>query len=247
MRIFLDVGAHYGETLDVALNPKWGFHTVHCFEPASSLVYLLEKFHDKRVVIHPFGLAAESRDTILFGAGLLGASIYSQKKFLDSNSINVTEAIKLKKFSDWLLENTEQADELYLKMNCEGSEVDILENLISSGLFSRISSIYVDFDIRKVPGQEYRQVLIEKKLDLLSVSLYTPDSLGLSGTMAVEKWLSLTLEEIEVDPLKQIVFNLGLYLPFYLHCRKIVFRFAPKILIKMLVRKYGLHSKRNFK
>jgi len=35
MRIFLDVGGHHGETLDVALDPRWGFDKIYCFEPAS--------------------------------------------------------------------------------------------------------------------------------------------------------------------------------------------------------------------
>jgi FkbM family methyltransferase len=246
MRIFLDVGAHDGETLDIVLNPKWGFDVIHCFEPALSRFNLLKKFHDKRLVIHLFGLSSESKSTILYGAGHLGGSIYGQKLFLDPNIRNVTETIRLESVSNWVILNTNPEDQIYLKLNCEGSESDILENLILSGHISRFSSIYVDFDIRKVPGQEHRQFLIENDLNSRAINFYTPDKLGLIANPAVDKWLSISMNEIGVNPFKQIFFTLGLYLPFYLYSRKLLLKFAPKFFIKIIVKKFGLHSSKKF-
>ena len=157
MRIFLDVGAHDGETLDVALDPRWGFERIHSFEPASTRLKTLRKFRHKRLAIHDFGLSSQTKNTTLYGAGLLGGSIYSEKNYLDAKATSYTEEIKLQSASEWLNKNTTANDEIFLKLNCEGSEADILENLISTQMISRIKSIYVDFDIRKVPGQEYLQ------------------------------------------------------------------------------------------
>jgi hypothetical protein len=158
----------------------------------------------------------------------------------------VTETIRLESVSNWVILNTNPEDQIYLKLNCEGSESDILENLILSGHISRFSSIYVDFDIRKVPGQEHRQFLIENDLNSRAINFYTPDKLGLIANPAVDKWLSISMNEIGVNPFKQIFFTLGLYLPFYLYSRKLLLKFAPKFFINIIVKKFGLHSSKKF-
>ena len=33
MKIFLDIGSHYGETLSVIQQSKYGFDRIYCFEP----------------------------------------------------------------------------------------------------------------------------------------------------------------------------------------------------------------------
>jgi FkbM family methyltransferase len=125
MRLFIDVGAHLGESLEVALDPRFDFSRIYALEPASTCVSILEKYRDTRVVVCPFGLSDKDHSADLFGAGLLGASIYSQKEFLDPRSPDMVERIELRRASTWLEENTEQGDEIFLKLNCEGSECDI--------------------------------------------------------------------------------------------------------------------------
>ncbi|TFV32571.1 hypothetical protein E4K10_22285 [Streptomyces sp. T1317-0309] len=82
MRVFLDVGGHYGETLDVALDPRWGFEKIYSFEPAKPCRRILRGFHDSRVSIVPAGLSSRTGQATLFGAGLLGASVYADKSEL---------------------------------------------------------------------------------------------------------------------------------------------------------------------
>lgn len=55
-KIFLDVGSHNGETINAALDPKYGFNRVICFEPAEQCWAKLSRFHDPRVIIQKFGL-----------------------------------------------------------------------------------------------------------------------------------------------------------------------------------------------
>ena len=121
MRIFLDVGAHDGETLDVALDPKWGFDRIDSFEPASTRLKTLRKFRHKRLAIHDFGLSSQTKNTTLYGAGLLGGSIYSEKNYLDAKATSYKEEIKLQSASEWFIKNTSASDEIFLKLNCEGS------------------------------------------------------------------------------------------------------------------------------
>ena len=242
MRIFLDVGAHDGETLDVALNPKWGFDRIDSFEPASTRLKILRKFRHKRLAIHDFGLSSQTKNTTLYGAGLLGGSIYSEKNYLDVKATSYMEEIKLQSASEWLSENTAADDEIFLKLNCEGSEADILENLIAEKLIFRVKSIYVDFDIRKVPGHTHRQKEIEDKLKSLQVDFQTPDTLGAAANTGVEKWLAGSLTKVKPGIFKKLYFSTGLYRPFYLTAKKLVLKYFPKNIKIFIVRKFGRHS-----
>ena len=242
MRIFLDVGAHDGETLDVALDPKWGFDRIDSFEPASTRLETLRKFRHKRLAIHDFGLSSQTKNTTLYGAGLLGGSIYSEKNYLDAKATSYKEEIKLQSASEWLTKNTSAGDEVFLKLNCEGSEADILENLIAEQLIFRVKSIYVDFDIRKVPGQAHRQKKIEDKLRSLQIDFQTPDTLGIAANAGVEKWLAESLTKFKPGVFKKLYFSIGLYRPFYLTAKKIVLKYFPKNLKIFIIRKFGRHS-----
>ena len=242
MRIFLDVGAHDGETLDVALDPKWGFDRIDSFEPASTRLETLRKFRHKRLAIHDFGLSSQTKNTTLYGAGLLGGSIYSEKNYLDAKATSYKEEIKLQSASEWLTKNTSAGDEVFLKLNCEGSEADILENLIAEQLIFRVKSIYVDFDIRKVPGQAHRQKEIEDKLRSLQIDFQTPDTLGIAANAGVEKWLAGSLIKVKPGVFKKLYFSIGLYRPFYLTAKKIVLKYFPRTLKIFIIRKFGRHS-----
>ena len=242
MRIFLDVGAHDGETLDVALDPKWGFDRIDSFEPASTRLETLRKFRHKRLAIHDFGLSSQTKNTTLYGAGLLGGSIYSEKNYLDAKATSYVEDIKLQSASEWLIKNTSASDEIFLKLNCEGSEADILENLIVEKLIFRVKSIYVDFDIRKVPGQAHRQKEIEDKLRSLQIDFQTPDTLGTAANAGVEKWLAGSLIKVKPGVFKKLYFSVGLYRPFYLTAKKIVLKYFPRSMKVFIVHKFGRHS-----
>jgi FkbM family methyltransferase len=242
MRIFLDVGAHDGETLDIALDPRWGFDRIDSFEPASTRLKTLRKFRHRNLAIHDFGLSSQTKNTTLYGAGLLGGSIYSEKNYLDAQATSYTEEIKLESATEWLSKNTKLDDEIYLKLNCEGSEADILEDLISNESISKIKSIYVDFDIRKVPGQAYRQKEIEDKLKSLGVDFQTPELLGFAANAGVEKWLAGCVVKLQPSFYEKLYFSTRLYRPFYLTAKNLVVRYFPKGLQKIIIRKFGRHS-----
>jgi FkbM family methyltransferase len=242
MRIFLDVGAHDGETLDIALDPRWGFDRIDSFEPASTRLKTLRKFRHRKLAIHDFGLSSQTKNTTLYGAGLLGGSIYSEKNYLDAKATSYKEEIKLQSASEWLTENTSAGDEVFLKLNCEGSEADILENLIAEQLIFRVKSIYVDFDIRKVPGQAHRQKEIEDKLRALQIDFQTPDTLGIAANAGVGKWLAGSLTKVKPGISKRLYFSIGLYRPFYLTAKKIVLKYFPRTFKIFIIRKFGRHS-----
>lgn len=240
MRIFVDVGAHNGETLHVALHPKWGFDRIFALEPASACQKWLLGFRDPRLSVEPFGLGSASGKVSLHGAGLLGASIYEDKrqKAVSQERIS-TEEIELVRATDWFRSNVSRHAEVFLKLNCEGSEADILDDLLDSGCAEQIRSIYVDFDIRKVPSQAHRQQEVEERLRQAGVDYVTPDELGCNGHFAVAKWLSQAISPVSYGFADRLRYALRLYAPPYERLTELSSAVLPKTLLFWLGRRFG--------
>jgi FkbM family methyltransferase len=161
MKIFLDVGCHLGETLDEVIKDYHTFDKIVAFEPSTTCFRVIEQKY-KNVILCNFGLSNRTGQCILYDTGGMGASIFPDKNDLESN---FNEPINIVNASGWISKNTSVDDTIYLKLNCEGSECDIIEDLIRTGVYDRISHIMIDFDVRKIPSQSHRQNQI---LNLLS-------------------------------------------------------------------------------
>lgn len=162
--VFLDVGAHRGQTTEEVLGPLWAFDRVCAFEPDPECVSLLHsRFAAEtaagRLEITPAALSSRTGEAKLYGSNSGGgASLFAEKRNVNSE---LAASIRLVRASDWLRENTTPADFVLMKLNCEGAEVDILRDLVETGEISRIGALMVDFDIRKVRGRrgEARQTI----------------------------------------------------------------------------------------
>ena len=242
MRIFVDVGAHYGETLNVALDPRWAFDRVYSLEPSQDCQRLLRAFRDPRLRLDDRGLSNRTGTADLFGAGLLGASVYPDKPQGETGRM---ETIILVRASDWMREHTSPTDDVYLKLNCEGSEVDVLDDLITSDSLERIRSIYVDFDIRKIPSQAYRQQEIESRLREVGMSFATPETLGVAGNPAVRVWLNATSPRFPVAPAARLRHFLRWHLPLYLRAKAIAQLVLPRSAFLWLGGRIGRQARRS--
>lgn len=241
MRIFLDVGAHYGETLDVALDPTWAFDRVYSLEPSRDCQELLATFRDERLVLDTRGLSNRNETAELYGAGLLGGSVYADKPQGDHGT---TETIQLVRASEWIRQHTSSTDAVYLKLNCEGSEADVLEDLLDSEVLTRIQAIYVDFDIRKIPSQAFRQADLEARLGVAGVPFETPESLGVAGNPAVATWLSRFLEPLPVSPGARLRHDLRWYLPPYLRLKAVARVVLPRSAFMWVGQRLGRQARR---
>lgn len=239
MRIFLDVGGHYGETLEVALEPRWGFERVVSFEPSSAALRVLRGYRDPRLTIVAAGLSGRSGPQALYGAGLLGGSVYAEK----DGSGGFVETIELVRASDWIREHTAADDELFLKLNCEGSEADILDDLLDSDVLSRLCSVYVDFDIRKIPTQAHRQADIERRLRDAVIEFVTHEQLGTGGRTAVKAWLE-DANPATAPAGNRLRFALKLHRPPYIWASRIAEHILPGWLFQRLARRLGASSRR---
>lgn len=188
MKVFLDVGAHDGETLHAVRDPKYGFDRIYCFEPASGSWPTLEAVPDKRVRVCRFGLWSETADRPLYDAGSLGASLFADK-FATARPGQSAHFVRA---TDWFREHIRDADEVYLKLNCEGAEADIVEDLLSSGEFVRVRSAMIDPDVRKVPSLAYRERELRDRLAAAGVTNYFMEEdvmVGPTHRARIQNWL----------------------------------------------------------
>ena len=158
MNIFIDIGGHLGETLAEVLSPQYRFDIVHCFEPQAKCYEHLklkyaEQVADHKLVLHNCGLANFNGKKQLFGGvtGSLGASLFSDKNDIDNSETEICEFIRA---TDFINQHISPDSFAVMKLNCEGGEIFILRDLMASGAIHLLASIFIDFDIRKIPSQQ---------------------------------------------------------------------------------------------
>ena len=160
-RVFLDVGAHTGQTVDVVLDPIFAFDRVVCFEPARASQTVLARIADPRVRVEPFGLWNTTCEREIFEPGRKGASIFADKNRIDAR---VREVCRLVRAADWFREHLTTEDAVFLKLNCEGCECDIVEDLLDSGEFRKVASALIFLDVEKIPSQAHRAEELRQRL-----------------------------------------------------------------------------------
>ena len=159
-KVFLDIGAHVGETLQVAMRERWAFDRIVCFEPAPQCWADLEALADERVELCKFGLWTCDTTMALHDPGAIGASLFAAK------SISVESAmVDLRDAAHWFSANISATDEVIVKVNCEGAECDLLAHLLAAGELSNIREMVVHFDVRKVDGSEGKEEPVRRALD----------------------------------------------------------------------------------
>ncbi len=162
MKILLDVGANTGQTAEAALHPKYRFDKIVCFEPAEPCWPAIQSIGDPRIELCKFGLSNKSGRAALFNPGHLGASIYRDMPSVGRSPETAT--IQLFRASDWTRDHLRPGDVVFMKLNCEGSECDIVEDLLESRELERIYSVMICFDVRQSRSLSSREVPLRKRL-----------------------------------------------------------------------------------
>jgi FkbM family methyltransferase len=159
-KIFLDVGANTGQTLAAALDPVFAFDRIVCFEPASICWSYLSELADERTFIARFGLWNQNCERPLIEPGRKGASIWKKEK----SARDDRETCEFRRASEWFRQFIDEGDEVFLKLNCEGAECDILDDLLDSDEFRKVSYAMIDFDVRKIDSQKHREREVRERL-----------------------------------------------------------------------------------
>lgn len=196
MKVFLDVGAHDGGSLHAVRDPKFGFERIYCFEPASACWPALETVRDERVAVCRFGLWNRTCEQPLYDAGSGGASLFADK----FKTRRPEEVARFVRATDWFRENLGEEDEIFLKLNCEGAEFDIVEDLLESGELARVRSAMIDPDVRKIPSAAHREQQVRERLAAAALTNYFMEEdvmVGRTHRDRIQNWLRVAGAERE--------------------------------------------------
>lgn len=192
-RIFLDVGGHLGQSVEVALAREWIFDHIHTFEPEPASARHIEMrfadaIRDGRLTVHQAALGSKDGTITLFGDNSKGgASVVDGALQGAGAGVNVA-SIDVNRFLKELGPDTQ----IFIKLNCEGGEVDILDRLCEAGSVSNIAAIVADFDVvkRGFGYYEKRRVLRQARRKGLPIVLSEQVMVGKTHALRLANWLS---------------------------------------------------------
>jgi FkbM family methyltransferase len=187
---FVDVGAHVGETARVVRSPRYRFERIHCLEPAAACWPALEQLAaaDARVRVHRVGLAGQAGRRTLHAPGLAGATLFADKPFRRPVEVQ-PETVTVVRARTWLARHVDPSETLVLKLNCEGAEVEILDDLLETDWLQQARSVMVDFDARKIPSLAGRVEELRGLLAGLPVVYARDVMVGRTHRERVGRWL----------------------------------------------------------
>lgn len=189
-RIFLDVGAHIGQSLSAVLNLN--FDQVVCFEPAPECWPALEKLADSRTRIERFGLLDQEVQIPLNDSGLKSASLWIKDNRKAGQPIQ-QQLCFFQRATDWFYVNLQPMDIVYLKLNCEGAEYAILEDLLDSGEFKKVYYALVAFHGRKLSKVLAREQVLRERLKQYSTRIELMENVsGPTHQDTIRNWLKST-------------------------------------------------------
>ena len=154
--IFLDVGANTGQTLQAVRDQR--FDTVVCFEPSRvcwpKLTAMAETMLPScSVQLEYFGLWNKTCEAVLIEPGRAGASLWKKDKSIR----DTTELCQFRCASEWFAAHLTGDETVFMKLNCEGAECDILDDLLDSGEFAKVAYTLICFDVHKIASQKHRE------------------------------------------------------------------------------------------
>ena len=203
-KLFIDVGGHFGETIEAVIDPIFAIDEIYSFEP-SNVCYkkILDKFQGvKHLHVFNAGLADRAEIRSLFKPGSEGASFFSDHTALDpgnmrDDSYQEVESCAVLDASAWFFSNISHEDYVIMKLNCEGAEISILQSLIRTGEILKINNLLVDFDARKIPSISGMISETEASLRESGVPYYLPEAVQYGGGShygGIQQWLRKTGE-----------------------------------------------------
>ena len=151
--VLIDIGANVGMAT-IFFSKMDNIKKIYAFEPVKDNFDLAQRNFDanqiSNVDFYNFGLGKEERDEkFLYSRQLKGNSgLRGTNNPYYQNLINVEEkTVKIKRASEILSPILEKSKEfkIVVKMDCEGAEYEIIENLSNENLLSKINIIMLEW------------------------------------------------------------------------------------------------------
>lgn len=184
MKIFIDLGAYNGDTLEKAMKVYPDFDLYYGFEPyPANFKKLSKKFggNDKVKLFQQAAYISNGKKKFYMHRGndksmdneSVGSSLMEKKSNLDKNRHIQVDIID---FAEFIRKNFKESDFIVLKIDIEGAEYQLLEHLMLTKTTDYIDKIYCEWHITKLSGMFAKDhSIIVSKLKSLGFDL-TGDS-----------------------------------------------------------------------
>ena len=179
--VFLDIGGHIGQSTHQAILSNL-FDQIYTFEPVPGLASKIEAIahahqdHRALVEIIVAALGIDDGEATLYMPGTHSGTIYQNRWKKDPDSIVVPKLDS----GRWFKENLRPDDVVFVKINCEGGEVGIIDSLERSSQLSKIELVMIDFDVKRLFGRDDERLRLIRILEENAISFLDP--------RYVEKW-----------------------------------------------------------
>ncbi len=191
-RIFLDVGGFVGHSVLAGLDPIFGFDRVYSFEPVRRLADQISSIKDRRLTVVAACLSRGFGSVTLYHPGTLAGSLFADApEFGGSAPPEVVEQLDVSAF---LKAFTRPGDQIWIKLNCEGSETEIVEGLLDGGHGPELRGLLVDFDALKIPSRRHLVAPVLERLKASGIPFMTPEECQygmITNYGGVRNWLLL--------------------------------------------------------
>lgn len=214
-KIFIDVGGYEGTSVLAALDPIFGFDQIFCFEPAQACVAKIARIKDRRLVIIQAGLSNRTERAVLYNAGTLAASVFADAPEYERKTHS--ETIDLMSTALFFRSFLRKDDKVYMKLNCEGSELDILESILNYQVTDVLANVLIDLDALKIPSQRHRVSALMDRVREAKIPFLTPQEVQygmVTNFGGVRNWLLAAgaKEENLFCHLRSLYYNLHIFL-----------------------------------
>lgn len=148
-RILIDLGAYNGDTIEVAQKLLGSFDDVYGFEPlAGPCAEMERRFPGDNYHVHrAAGDIEEGESKVYVGHahGDISSSLHSDNPNCNTDDYEDIRTIDFPKFLAEICQEHGENCHVVLKMNIEGSEYRILEQMLEDGTISLINELYCDW------------------------------------------------------------------------------------------------------
>lgn len=217
-KIFIDVGGYKGHSVLAALDPIFNFDRVFCFEPSPLCTKRLQRIRDPRLVVVKAGLADEDGIANLFNSGTLAGSLFEDAPTYDYDALGKQDVVRIMIIdaSRFLKIFTGSDDSVWMKLNCEGSEILVLNSLLANQGLGQFVNILIDLDALKIPSQKSKVEELMARVDNSGVSYCVPREVQygmVTNYGGIHNWLLRTnaLSASPASAIKSLAYNVAIF------------------------------------
>jgi FkbM family methyltransferase len=173
-KVYIDLGAFDGDTIELALKKYPDLDDVYAFEPlAANFAALNRRFggHDR---IHLLNYAADVKngESVLFlGNSEFGSIAGSQCRDMSSVNDQASEKVKTIDFAEFIRKQFDRSEHITCKVNIEGKEYDLLNHLINTGAIDYLDELYVDWHWSRMKMKSHDHEELVRRLRRLGFKL----------------------------------------------------------------------------